>query len=128
MILKKCNVNSNTNLRTKYKNSKKQKQQSPSRKRFHSQGICATPKGIDSALQSFVITPNPAKSNIVITHDGNFQSITITEISGKIVLESNLSKAINNQVFNISDLANGVYIVNLIAENKTERIKLVINK
>jgi hypothetical protein len=78
--------------------------------------------------KGFTVSPNPAQSKITITHDGNFQSIKITEISGKVVYESNLNTTTNIQEFNVSDISNGVYIVNLIAENKTERIKLVINK
>lgn len=82
----------------------------------------------DLFSKGFTLTPNPAQSKITVTHDGNFQSIKITEISGKVVHESNLNTTANIQEFNVSDISNGVYIVNLIADNKTERIKLVINK
>jgi hypothetical protein len=78
--------------------------------------------------RGFTVSPNPAQSKITVTHDGNFQSIKITEISGKVVYESNLYASTNIQEFNVSGISNGVYIINLIANNKTERIKLVINK
>jgi hypothetical protein len=78
--------------------------------------------------KGFAVSPNPAQSNVAVTHYGNFQSLKITEISGKMILESKLNTSINIENINVSYLANGVYILILIADNKTERIKLVINK
>lgn len=77
---------------------------------------------------SYSITPNPANSFVTIVHKGDFNLIQISEMNGRVVFESALNTNENSETFDFSMLSNGIYIVSLIAESKTERLKLIINK
>jgi hypothetical protein len=76
----------------------------------------------------FSINPNPAKSVITLTQNGDFKLIQISEMSGKIVFESVLNTNENSQTFELSHLSNGIYMITLLSDFKTVRTKLIINK
>ncbi len=63
---------------------------------------------------SFVIYPNPAQSELTIKSEKEFTSVTILNINGQIVFESQ-----NTHTLNISTLEKGIYFVQLQDKNKT---------
>lgn len=76
----------------------------------------------------FSITPNPAKSNISIIHNGDYITISIEEISGKIVFETGIDRSLTTEVFDVSMLANGLYVLKLKNNSTIKQTKLIINK
>ena len=84
----------------------------------------------ENLLSNINIYPNPANNQLRIEFDSNESgkgSISILDMSGKIVLINNLSVFGNNSVnLNISSLANGLYLVRIKTENGQSLSKLVI--
>lgn len=76
----------------------------------------------------FNIFPNPTSESVVINHYGGFNEITIEETSGKIVFKANLNIVLNSEVFDVSNLANGIYLLKLQGDSLTKQLKFVINK
>lgn len=74
------------------------------------------------------ITPNPAKNNIMVTHNRMYANVTIEEISGKEVFIQALNQNINTEQIDVSNLSNGLYLVKLSNEYSSTILKLVINK
>ena len=71
--------------------------------------------------------PNPASEHLYISLDGrtqNVMSVTIADISGRIVLTDNV--AANNM--NISSLTDGVYVIRVINGDKSYIRRLVIQR
>lgn len=83
--------------------------------------------GISSLVNNsnFVVYPNPAKSTINVNNTSNVEvtNITILDITGKEVKSISASSA-SNQAIDISDLTEGIYVINMynndekIAQNK----------
>ena len=73
---------------------------------------------------SISIFPNPVKNNLIISNnsENTIKSIEIIDLMGKVVKKENGN--INNQ-FNVSDLASGIYSVNIISEQGTAIKKIV---
>lgn len=76
----------------------------------------------------FAIVPNPSSNNIeIIMNDSQFSYITIATIDGKIVDDRNVGKTDRAQI-DVSRYANGIYIVNVTAEDgKIYTKKLIKN-
>jgi hypothetical protein len=74
------------------------------------------------------VFPNPASTSIVLNHNGGFTKISIEEISGKIVFEANLKTDLSSEIFDVSTLANGIYLIKMQGDSKSKQLKLVINK
>lgn len=83
---------------------------------------------ISTFRKGFSISPNPAKTAISIAHNGDFGSLSIEEMSGKVVFETNVDRSLNIEVFDISSLANGLYILKMKNNSLSEQTKLIINK
>ncbi len=73
----------------------------------------------------FRIYPNPAKNAFTIDNKTNISKVKIVDLSGKEVKESTVSNA-NNQTIDISDLNEGVYLINLYENNKIVGYKRLI--
>jgi len=68
-------------------------------------------------LKDFAIVPNPSSNNIeVIMNDSKFNRVTISTIDGKIVNERNIEKT-DKTIIDVSNYANGIYIINVTSEN-----------
>ena len=72
----------------------------------------------DSGL---AVYPNPVKN--VLTIEGDFTSVNIYDVFGKLVLTSKSQKTIN-----VSNLSNGVYFANINTENAITVKKITITK
>jgi hypothetical protein len=76
----------------------------------------------------FSLTPNPAKDYITISNSENIllNSISITDLNGRIVKQNSYSNVTNVQV-NISDLASGVYMMNITSDKGSVTKKIIKN-
>jgi hypothetical protein len=91
----------------------------------------AEPKSLNklSNIQNdFKIIPNPAKSIITINHFGKYDYIIIEETSGRMVLKTSIDNNLSIETFDVSSLANGIYIIKLINQINSSQAKLIINK
>lgn len=91
-----------------------------------SQIFSLTTVGLNNTIDNnqFTVYPNPANNLIYINNPSQKQAtIIITDILGNIVLQSNIAKQFEN--INISQLNNGIYIVNI---DNSFNHKLVVNK
>jgi hypothetical protein len=81
--------------------------------------------GVDSeSISNISISPNPGNGLYAFTNSDNTKfDYTITDISGKEVLNSNSDK----QSFDISNCASGVYFVKIISDSGIKTVKLVKN-
>ena len=67
----------------------------------------------------FALYPNPAQN--VLNIDGNFESVEIYDIFGKLVFASD-----NKTEVNISALANGSYYVNILTSDSVIKKKVTV--
>ena len=75
--------------------------------------------GTKEVIENFNIYPNPVKD--LLTIDGNYISVTICDVFGKVVLSTGYQGIIN-----LSDLSNGIYFVNINTKNETTVKKISI--
>ena len=76
---------------------------------------------------TITLYPNPAKDSFTISNTGaeSITQITIYEVSGKKVFGQ--TKSFDNiTTINVSDFAKGIYLVELISENKSRLIKKLV--
>lgn len=71
------------------------------------------------------VYPNPANKYLKIKSDNTISSISIFDVSGKVVKKYNLFS--NTQVLDISAISQGIYILEVVHQT-TERIKIVVKK
>ena len=81
------------------------------------------PNNIEIINQSFSIVPNPAKDNIKITAENDFNQVEIVNFLGQIVLSQTNNGNISN--VNVSNLSNGVYFIRIISNQATSIQKFV---
>lgn len=82
--------------------------------------------GIDdyNPLESVVLFPNPTKNQFTLTFDNNEQTtIQLIDFSGKIVYDNTFMQQVVN--VDISELAVGVYFVQLIQDDFIETRRLI---
>ena len=85
--------------------------------------------GTNEFLNSkFAISPNPANDFITLSNTDNIivKSISMTDLNGRVVKQVSYSDASNIQV-NVSDLASGMYLMNITSDQGTATKKVVIN-
>jgi len=82
----------------------------------------------NEAMAQVEVFPNPAKELIVINHYGIYNALTIQEVNGKVVFQAVVSKNLSSETFDVSFLANGIYILNMLNASSSKRVKLIINK
>lgn len=72
------------------------------------------------------IFPNPANEKVYLSFAelGNYSNVTITDLSGKLIIEKDLSNDILFDEINIEHLTNGLYIISFTG-NKTYKTKLL---
>ena len=84
---------------------------------------------VDFNENSISLNPNPAKDYFTINNIGNekISGITIYEISGKKVFDT--KKSFENQInIDVSNFARGIYLVEIVSENKSKLTKKLILK
>ncbi len=93
----------------------------------YAMGLLTTAQlGVNTVKVSGVkIYPNPATNSVSISYKEMINSVSIMDISGKVVFQSN----VNNTNFTISslNLKQGMYLVNVATSNGNSIEKLVIN-
>ena len=75
----------------------------------------------ENSDNKFELFPNPAQD--VLNIEGNFKSIEIYDVFGKLVLASD-----NKSEVNISSLANGSYYVNILTQDAVIKRKVTVTK
>ena len=81
----------------------------------------------ENVLNQFALYPNPAKNIVNIAFGdsvANNVSISVSDISGKIVLAKTISN--NENSFDVSALTSGMYFVTLTSDGKKQTKKLMI--
>ena len=76
---------------------------------------------INETISNISIYPNPAKD--ILTINGDYETVKIYDIFGKLVVEE-----ISKNPINVSTLANGVYILNINTRNTISTNKITISK
>jgi hypothetical protein len=76
------------------------------------------------ADNDFAIYPNPASSVINVTNPKNVNAVSITDLNGRIVKQQKFGNVTEAQV-NISDLANGVYMMTVSSDSGSIVKKIV---
>ncbi|MBC8047540.1 MAG: T9SS type A sorting domain-containing protein, partial [Fimbriimonadaceae bacterium] len=85
-------------------------------------------------IQSLAIYPNPAQNelNIQMFAGQNADAtIQITDITGRVVAEKNsvvVHSGENSIKLDVSDLSNGMYMLNIFSETDKQSMKVIINK
>jgi hypothetical protein len=82
---------------------------------------CTPPLFVDETISKLSVYPNPVKD--VLTIDGNYTSVDIYDVFGKLVLSSDAKQTIN-----VSCLSSGVYMLNINTEKGTATQKITITK
>lgn len=83
---------------------------------------------VNNSELSFVVFPNPAKNIVTInwnTLTNETAAINITDLSGKVVLNTEVSMN-NSSKVNVSNLQTGFYFMTVATENGTHTQKLII--
>jgi hypothetical protein len=76
---------------------------------------------ISENIANLSIYPNPIKNTLSVK--GAFASLEIFDMFGKLILTSNYASSIN-----VSELANGIYILNIHTDKGTKTQKIAISK
>jgi hypothetical protein len=75
----------------------------------------------------FSIFPNPAQDQITVaTKDVDAGSISILDMSGRVVAQLPMATGSNNHVINVSDLAAGTYMVKVMDQTSTQMKQLIV--
>jgi hypothetical protein len=85
-------------------------------------GNCSISLSVTEMVASFTLYPNPANDRVTISGWDTNASVTITDVSGRLVRQEQLR---NNQI-ETSMLTDGIYVVTLTEGTKTESMRLVI--
>lgn len=82
----------------------------------------------DLATINFSVSPNPANDFVTISNADNISvnAISITDINGRVVKQNTYSNVTNVQV-NVSDLASGVYMMNITSDKGAFTKKIIKN-
>ena len=76
----------------------------------------------------FSLSPNPANDFISVTNSDNIlvSGISITDLNGRVVKQNSYSNVSNIQV-NVSDLASGIYMMNITSDKGSVTKKIIKN-
>jgi hypothetical protein len=82
----------------------------------------------DVAATNFSLFPNPTNDFVTISNSENISvnSISITDLNGRVVKQNTYSNGTNVQV-NISDLSSGVYMMNITSDKGSVTKKIIKN-
>jgi hypothetical protein len=85
-------------------------------------GACAVAQSVIEVQNSFSLMPNPANDRVTVAGWETSASVTIRDISGRLVRQENL----RNNIIETSMLTDGLYIVTLTEGTKTASMQLVV--
>ena len=90
--------------------------------------ITANTTSINQVISETVnIYPNPANNFFTITLNKEAKAVVeITDLAGKLIRTENINGQMPN-VISTSELSNGIYLLNISSNDKTETIKLSVN-
>lgn len=79
----------------------------------------------DNENSGFELFPNPATNGFQILANANqiINKVKVFNLAGKLIFQSD--KLNSGQIINLSDQAEGIYIVEVTSNEKTERVKLI---
>jgi hypothetical protein len=80
-------------------------------------------KSIDKNL--FKVYPNPAKNEITVSSIENIGKVTIYDVTGKVMYTSNKVNA--NSTVNVSTFSRGVYMIEVMTDNKVSVKRLILD-
>lgn len=75
----------------------------------------------ESESNSIRIYPNPTKADITISAEGNFEYVILSS-HGNVVAQG---IGFDQEIVSLNEIANGIYLVKLIANDKTDIIKVI---
>ena len=85
---------------------------------------------IEKSIESVNVLPNPATSQVAISFNLNSSAnttITLTNTLGQVVKTQNMGNVSNGQaIFNVSELANGVYFYSVVANGERSTGRVVV--
>lgn len=81
--------------------------------------------GVSELLNNVIVFPNPAE-NIVFISNAKNSTVTITEISGRLLLSQFVDS--NSEEIDITNLNSGLYIVSITLNNYRSEKKLIVVK
>ena len=83
---------------------------------------------LDGEIASFVLFPNPTSDYVkVVLHDNTGgESLSVVDITGKLVTSMSLSTQVGSFDLDVSDLDAGVYFVNVTTEGGNSSRKLIV--
>lgn len=90
--------------------------------RASAEDTLGTPQVIAQNVVS--VYPNPANNLVNISNTKNIETVSITDMNGRVV-KSQKFDGVTNAQLNISDLASGVYVIDVIAEGVSTVKKIV---
>ena len=80
-----------------------------------SEKVCVTyGEGVEENATAFNIYPNPVSDRLVIETEANIEAVTIYTVTGVVVYSE---VDFNNNTIDVSDFANGVYVMKVRTEN-----------
>ena len=85
-------------------------------------------------VSKFEVFPNPVKNNININfnlvNDANVQVFFTDMLGNKVasVVAKNMNSGNNKVSYNVSNIANGIYLLNIKTENSLQVKKIIVNK
>lgn len=90
--------------------------------------ITANTTSINQVISETVnIYPNPANNFFTITLNKEVKAVVeITDLAGKLIRTENINGQMPNVIYT-SELSNGIYLLNISSNDKTETIKLSVN-
>ncbi|MBK8443982.1 MAG: T9SS type A sorting domain-containing protein [Sphingobacteriales bacterium] len=75
------------------------------------EGLTYSPVGIETFINSVVVTPNPFENTLSVSADSPIKKIQISDINGKVVLEQIFDDASVQVQVSTTDLQNGLYLL-----------------
>lgn len=101
---------------------------------FVAGGVLSVNNITPADLKEMILYPNPTNgnTNLVLHTEIGFEiNVSISNVTGQIVStpysDYNLTQGTNLLEINLSEMANGVYFVNVQSKDKREVIKLIVN-
>jgi hypothetical protein len=76
-----------------------------------------------STAEQISIQPNPATDFVVVKGLKDYQLIRVVDMTGRIQLQRNIRQ--NIEELDISKLAKGIYIIELVKDRETSSVKLL---